>query len=99
MLPRTHQTPRSEKLSRVKFALICIAGISGIIGVYSSPAARNIHVGIIRTPTVPESDVERSVHGARSPKSLAASDEKDWACMVVNYLHIGFDIESTEAQA
>jgi hypothetical protein len=35
-------------------------------------------------------------------KSLAASDEKDWACMVVNAansLHIGFDIESTQAQA
>jgi hypothetical protein len=61
MLPRTHQTPRSEKLSRMKFALICIAGISGMIGVYSSPAARDTHVGIIRTPTVPEPGVEGSV--------------------------------------
>jgi hypothetical protein len=68
----------------MKSALIFVVAISGMIGVYSSPAARGTHVDIIRTPRVPEPDVERSVNGARSPNSLAVSVSAPWTCIVVN---------------
>jgi hypothetical protein len=67
----------------MKSALIFVVAISGIIGVYSSSAARGTHAEIIRTPTVPEPSVERSVSSTRSP-SLAASDAWTWGCIVVN---------------
>jgi hypothetical protein len=66
----------------MKSALIFVVAISGIIGVYSSSAARGTHAEIIRTPTVPEPNVERSISGTRS--SLAASDAWTWGCIVVN---------------
>jgi hypothetical protein len=67
----------------MKSALIFVAAISGINGVYSSPAARGTQVDIIRSPTVPEPDVERSINLNGGRNSLAASD-MPWACLVVD---------------
>jgi hypothetical protein len=82
-LTRTHQTRRSKRFSRMKSALIFVAAISGINGVYSSPAARGTQVDIIRSPTVPEPDIERSINLNGGRDSLAAS-VTPWACIVVN---------------
>jgi hypothetical protein len=81
----------------MKSTLIFIAAIS--IGVYSSPTARGTHVDIIRTPTVPEPDVERSVNGARLSNPLAASDV--WACITVNTVeqNSGIGVAATQVQA